>query len=204
MSRATGLRVISVDYTLTPHARWDKIQEQVISVFKALLAEGYTMDGIAIYGDSAGGGLAASTVLNLRDRGMGMPAAAVLWAPWVDIRIEGDTMFTLENHDPMLSHRVLEVGAPAYAGELDFTDPRVSPMFADFSKGYSPTLIQAGTKEMTLSNAVRFYQTLDAAGQDTTLDIYEGMWHVFQQNDVPEAEVAVSKSAAFINEHLGN
>ncbi len=203
MTRATGLRVISVDYTLTPHAHWDEIQKQVISVFEALLAEGYTMDDIAIYGDSAGGGLAASTVLNLRDRGMGMPAAAVLWAPWVDIRLEGDTIFTLENDDPMLSHSIFEVGAQVYADGLDYTDPRVSPMFADFSKGYSPTLVQAGTKEMPLSNAVRFYQTLDAAGQDTTLDIYEGMWHVFQQNDVPEAEIALSKSAAFIHEHLG-
>ena len=202
MARATGLRVISVDYTITPHAHWDKIQEQVISVFKALLAEGYTMDDIAIYGDSAGGGLAASTVLNLRDRGMGMPAAAVLWAPWVDIRLEGDTIHTLENHDPILSRPIFEVGAEIFADGLDYTDPRVSPVFADFSKGFSPTLIQAGTKEMPLSNAVRLYQKLDAAGQDTTLDIYEGMWHVFQQNDVPEAEVALSKSAAFINKHL--
>ncbi len=160
------------------------------------------MDDIAIYGDSAGGGLAASTVLNLRDRGMGLLAAVVLWAPWVDIRYEGDTLYTLENDDPMLSRSIFEVGAQVYADGLDYTDPRVSPLFADFSKGYSPTLIQAGTKEMPLSNAVRFYQTLDVAGQDVTLDIYEGMWHVFQQNDVPEAEVAVSKSAAFINEHL--
>ncbi len=203
MTRVTGLRVISVDYTLAPHAQWDEIQEQVISVFEALLAEGYTMEDIAIYGDSAGGGLAALTVLNLRDRGMGMPAAAVLWAPWVDIRLEGDSIFTLENHDPMLSRPIFEVGAQIYADGLEFTDPRVSPMFADFSKGYSPTLIQAGTKEMPLSNAVRFYQTLDLAGHKATLDIYEGMWHVFQQNDVPEAEVAVAKSAAFINKHLG-
>jgi len=100
MSRATGLRVVSVDYTLAPRVRWDEIQEQVISVFKVLLAEGYAMGDIAIYGDSAGGGLAASTVLNLRDRGMGMPAAAVLWAPYVDLRIAGDTFSTLEDHDP--------------------------------------------------------------------------------------------------------
>ncbi len=202
MTRATSLRVISVDYTLTPHAHWDEIQKQAISVFEALLAEGYTMDDIAIYGDSAGGGLAASTVLNLRDRGMGMPAAAVLWSPFVDIRLEGDTIHTLEVHDPILAHRTYEVSAPAYAGGLDYTDPRVSPMFADLSKGFSPTLIQAGTKEMPLSNAVRFYQALDLAGQDTTLDIYEGMWHIFQSSDIPEAEIAVRKSAAFINERL--
>ena len=95
------------------------------------------------------------------------------------------------------------MGAEAFADGLDFKDPRVSPIFADLSKGYSPTLFEAGTKEMPLSNAVRFYQTLEAAGQDTTLDIYEGMWHLFQQHDVPEAEVALSKSAAFINKHLG-
>ena len=202
MTRATGLRVISVDYTLAPAARWDEIQDEAISVFEALLAEGYSMDDIAIFGDSAGGGLAASTVLNLRDRGMGMPAATVLWSPYIDLRMVGDTMFTLIDEDPLLSHDMFGVFAPAYAGELDFTDPRVSPIFADFTKGYSPTLIQAGTKEVILSAAVRYYQKLDAAGQDTTLDIYDGMWHVFQQSNVPESEIAIGKSAAFINMHL--
>ncbi len=203
MSRATGLRVISVNYTTAPFAKWEEIQEQVISVFQSLLSEEYTMEDIALYGDSAGGGLAVSTVLNLRERGMGMPAAVVLWSPWVDLTNAGDTANTLENADPTLSYDgLLNESAKAFADGLDLTDPRVSPLYADFSGGFSPSLIQAGTKEILLSTAVRLFQKLEAAGQNTKLDIYEGLWHIFQQHPIPETEIAIGKSAAFINDHL--
>jgi len=203
MSRASGLRLISVDYTTAPFARWEEIQAQVISVFRALLAEGYELEDIAHYGDSAGGGLATSTVLTLRDQGMGMPAAVVLWAPWVDLSDAGDTAHTLKDADPALSYEsLLYESALAYADGLDLIDPRISPLYADFSDGFSPVLIQGGTKEIFLSTSVRLYQKLDGAGQDATLDIYEGMWHVFQQFPFPESEVAIRKSADFINAHL--
>lgn len=204
MSRATRMKVISVDYTLAPTDNWEKIQGDVIKVFEALLAAGYTMDDIALYGDSAGGGLATSTVLNLRDKGMGMPAVAVLWAPWVDLTNEGDTAHTLSEEDPLLDYeKLLEPSAMVYADGLDLNDPRVSPINADFSKGFPPVLIQGGTKEIFLSTAIRLYQKLEAEGQDAKLDIYEGMPHVFQQFPLPESEIAIAKSAAFIRKHLG-
>jgi epsilon-lactone hydrolase len=203
MSRAAGLKVISVDYTTAPFADWKKIQEQVITVFKALLAEGYSMDDIAIYGDSAGGGLAVSTVLNLRDRGMGMPAAVLLLSPWVDLGDRGDTARTLKDADPTLTYTpALHNSALAYADGLDLSDPRVSPLYGDFEKGFPPSLITEGTKCIFLSTSVRLYQALQAAGQKTKLDIYEGMWHVFQLYPIPESEVAITRAADFINEHL--
>jgi len=203
MSRATGLRLISVDYTTAPFATWSEIQEQVASVFRALLAEGYHMEDIALYGDSAGGGLAVSTALNLRDEGIGMPACVVLWSPWVDLTDDGDSFRTLRNADPTLNYEnLLYESALAYAGGLELTDARVSPLNADFSGGFPPTLIQAGTKEIFLSTAVRLFQKLEADGQNATLDVYEGMWHIFQQFPLPETEVAVGKSADFINRHL--
>ena len=116
ISRATGLRVISVDYTTAPFADWQQIQEQVVSVIKVLLAQGYAMKDIALYGDSAGGGLAISTTLNLRDRGLGLPAAVVLLSPWVDLTNNGDTMHTLDNTDPTLKYdTMLKNSAQAYA-----------------------------------------------------------------------------------------
>ena len=203
MCRATGLRVISVDYTTAPFARWHEIQEQVISVFQALLEQGYSMRDISLYGDSAGGGLALSTVLNLRDRGMGMPAAVALLSPWADITDAGDTMHTLENTDPSLHYDpLLKTSAQAYADGLDLTDPRVSPLYADFSKGFSPALITEGTKCIFLSTSVRVFQALEAAEQEATLDVYEGMWHVFQTAPSPETEVSLKKIAAFFHQHL--
>lgn len=203
MSRATGLRVISVNYTTAPFANWEEIQAQVISVFQSLITEGYSMDDIALYGESAGGGLAVSTVLNLRERGMGMPAAVVLWSPWVDLTNAGDSSNTLERADPTLSYDgLLGESAKAFADGLDLSDPRISPLNADFSKGFSPSLIQAGTKEIFLSTAVRLYQKLESSGQSSKLDIYEGMWHAFQEYPIPEAEIAIAKSAAFIKDYL--
>ena len=185
MSRATGLRLISVDYTTAPFATWAEIQD------------------IALYGDSAGGGLAVSTVLRLRNQGMGMPAAVVLWSPWVDLSDDGDSAYTLRDDDPTLNYEnLLYESALAYADGVELRDPRVSPLFADFSRGFSPSLIQAGTKEILLSTAVRLFQKLEADSQEVTLDIYEGMWHIFQQFPLPETEVAVGKSAAFITAHL--
>jgi len=203
LAAKSGIRVISVDYTLAPEANWKIIQDQVLSVFKDLLDQGYRMTEMAIIGDSAGGNLATRTVLTLRDNGLGMPAAVVLWAPWSDLTDEGDTAITLKDAEPILSYRnILEPSARAYAAGLDLKDPRVSPLYADFTKGFPPTLIQDSTRTTFLSTSVRLYRKLEAAGAQPVLDLYEGMWHVFQADLVPEGETAVEKSAAFIATRL--
>jgi len=114
MADVTGLRVISVDYTLAPHAKWQQVTDQVVAVFEALRKQGYAMKDMAIYGDSAGGGLAAGTVLKMRDQGKEMPAAVVLWSPWSDITDTGDTYVTLKHAEPVyLYDRVLKPSADA-------------------------------------------------------------------------------------------
>jgi acetyl esterase/lipase len=201
----TGLRVISVDYTNPPRARWAEVTGQVVRVFKALNAQGFAMKDLAIYGDSAGGGLAAGAVLKMRDLGMGMPAAVVLWSPWADITETGDTYVTLKEAEPnYLYERVLGPSADAYADPKDQKNPYVSPVYGDFKKGFPPTLIQGGTREIFLSNFVRLYQALDSAGQTVTLDIYEGMPHVFQVKlaTSPESMMALEKMDAFLQRHL--
>jgi len=207
MAGATGLRVISVDYTLAPHAKWPEITAQVVSVIQALVAEGHTLKKIAIYGESAGGGLAAGAVLKMRDQGLGMPAAVVLWSPWSDITDSGDTCVTLQDADPLLYYpNSLRHCADAYADPADQKHPYVSPVHGDYSKGFPPTLIQAGTKEIFLSNAVRHYQALDNAAIPVKLDLYEGMWHIFQvfNHDLPESKLARKKVRTFLDERLGN
>jgi acetyl esterase/lipase len=197
--------VISVDYTNPPRARWAEVTDQVVRVFKALNGQGFAMKDLAIYGDSAGGGLAAGAVLKMRDLGMGMPAAVVLWSPWADITETGDTYVTLKEAEPnYLYERVLGPSADAYADPKDQKNPYVSPVYGDFKKGFPPTLIQGGTREIFLSNFVRLYQALDSAGQTVTLDIYEGMPHVFQVKlaTSPESMMALEKMDAFLQRHL--
>ena len=205
MAETTGLRVISIDYTLAPHARWQQITDQVVSVFKALREQGYAMKDMAIYGDSAGGSLAAGSVLKMRDKGMGMPAAVVLWSPWSDITDTGDTYFTLKRADPAYFYdKHLKTSADAYADPKDQKHPYVSPVYGDYTKGFPPTLIQGGSKEIFLSNFIRHYQALDTAGQIVKLDIYEGMIHVFQVAlaGTPESKTALMKVDAFLKQHL--
>ena len=146
VARASGLRVVSVDYTLAPFARWPEITDQVIAVFQGLIAEGSPAGQLAIYGDSAGGSLAAGSVLKMRDLGMEMPAAVVMWSPWSDITDAGDSYWTLTGVEGSYLYDLhLKPAAAAYADPVDHRNPYVSPVYGDYSKGYPPTLIQGGT-----------------------------------------------------------
>ena len=205
VARHTGLRVIAVDYTNPPRAKWQEVTDQVVTVFKELMKQGYAMEDIAIYGDSAGGGLAAGSVLKMRDAGLGTPAAVVLWSPWADITETGDTYQTLKDADPnFLYEKMLGPSADAYADRKDQKHPYVSPVYGDFTKGFPPTLIQGGTREIFLSNFVRLYQALDTSGQTVKLDLYEGMPHVFQLKlpESPESVTALQKMDAFLVKYL--
>ena len=204
-AHSTGLRVISVDYTVAPHARYDAMSDQVVAAIRALLEQGQRLENTAIYGDSSGGGLAAAVVLKMRDRGLGMPAAAVLVSAWLDVTTSGDTETTLHDHDPNQLYEKHGVhAAAAFADPRDQKHPYASPVYGDFSKGFPPTLIQGGLKETLLSGFVRLYQALDAAGVPVKLDLYEGMIHNFQDRipDAPESILARKKMRDFLLRYL--
>lgn len=204
MATYGSLRVISVDYTLAPQARWQRIGDQVVAVYRALLRQGYRPQSIGVWGDSAGGALAAGAVLKLRDQNLPLPAAVVLWSPWSDLSGSGDSYDTLAAADPLLQRSKLASSAAAYADPADQRQPYVSPVYGDYRKGFPPTLIQGGTREIFLSNCVRLYQAMSAAGVRATLDLYEGMPHVFQilASQTPEAQQAMRKVQAFWNVYL--
>lgn len=203
VAQASGMRVISIDYTNPPAARWDTVQAQIGAVLKGLAAGGTPMNRVALFGDSAGGNLVLRTVLNLGEQGQPMPAAVLLFSPWADLTNSGDTAITLAGADPTLSYDgLLANSARAYAGDLDLRDPRVSPLYATFGKAFPPTLIQDGTRTILLSASVRTYRALRAAGADATLDLYEGMWHVFQGAPAPEAAAALATAGAFLRRQL--
>jgi acetyl esterase/lipase len=202
----TGLRVISVDYTVAPLAKYNQMSDEVIAAFSALLKGGQRLQDMVIYGDSSGGGLAAAVVLKMRDLGLGMPAAAVLVSPWLDVTSSGDTETTLHDADPNQLYEKHGVhAAAAFADPKDQKHPYASPVYGDFSKGFPPTLIQGGLKETLLSGFVRLYQALDVAGVPVKLDLYEGMIHNFQDRipDSPEAMLARQRIRAFVHRYLG-
>jgi acetyl esterase/lipase len=197
--------VISVDYTLAPHQKFEAMTDQVVTAIKSLVASGQRLADTAIYGDSSGGGLAAAVILKMRDRGMGLPAAAALVSGWFDVTPSGDTETTLHDADPNQLYELHTVyAAAAFADLADQKHPYASPVYGDFSKGFPPTLLQGGLKEVLLSAFVRMYQALDTAGVPVKLDLYEGMIHNFQDRipDAPESVLARRKLRDFLRHHL--
>jgi len=206
---ATGLRVISIDYTVAPVGKWQTVTDEVLAVLDGLQKEGHKLKDIAIYGESAGGAMSAGSVLKMRDKGLGMPAAVVLWSPWADITNSGDSAITIRNFDPYYVYeKHLKPAADAYADPKDQKHPYVSPVYGDYSKGFPPTLIQGGTREIFLSHFVRQYRVIEGADGIAVLDLYDGMPHVFQMRpelaDAPETKTALKKMAAFLKRHLGD
>ena len=197
----TGRVVHSVDYTLAPRAQWRQVIGEVTNAWKAILGRSSHIPGLI--GDSAGGCIAAAASLALRDQGAPTPAALVLLSPVVDFSRGGDTNETLAPYD-YLEARLLEPGLRAYADPSDWDEPLVSPIRADFTPGFPPTLLQVGTREVLLSDSVRLHRALRAAGRASRLEVYEGMPHVFQPMlaQTPEGRAAWREIADFWTEHL--
>jgi len=199
----TALRVLSVDYTLAPVATFEEISTQVVTAVRALLHEGYRLQDTLMFGDSSGGGLTVAVILKLRDLGLGLPAAAVLVSPGIDLTPADDASHPAGA--AVLSSR-RERAVWRAAGTAPFVEGKVPTpsIYADFSSGFPPTLIQGGTKEALLDGFVRLYHALDLTGVQVRLDLYEGMTHNFQfrQPDAPEAQMAWRKIRDFVRLHF--
>jgi acetyl esterase/lipase len=205
LADATGLRVLSIEYGLAPEQKWRATIDQVLAVLAALPGEGHPLQRVAVYGESAGGGLAAGAVLAMRDRGFGMPAALLLLSPWADVTNSGDTSITLRDVEPAYRYDThLRSSAAAYADPADQKHPYVSAVYGDFGPGYPPTLIQGGTRELFLSHFVRLHRAIDAAGGTAVLDLYEGMPHGFAAvlPDSDESVAAFDRARRFLLGHL--
>ena len=203
MAVASGDEVISIDYTLAPRGNWRTATDQVIAVYRAVLADRASSE-IGMLGDSAGGALVAGSVLKMRDRGLALPGALLLLSPWADITATGDSYATLADADPTLTASSLAASAAAYAEPKDQQHPYVSPVHGDYSRAFPPTMIQGGTREIFLSNCVRLYQAIRGGGHEAVLDFYEGMPHVHQAliPAAPESTTSMRRAAAFFDHHL--
>ena len=204
MARATGRRVISVDYTLAPKGHWQLVTDQLTAVYKAVLASGVPAARIGLYGESAGGNIIAGTAFKIRDQGLPAPAGLVLISPASDLTGAGDTRVTLKEADPILYSPAVQPAIDLYASPADQKNPYASPIYGDFTKGYPPTLIIGGTREILLSDMVRLHRAIRAAGGESRLELYEGMPHAFPPTmaDTPEGRSAVAEEVAFWNQHL--
>jgi len=195
-----GLTTLSVDYRTPPADPFPAALEDGFAVYRELLAEAGGRR-IVVGGVSAGANLAAAVTLLVRERGLQPPAAVVLLTPEVDLTEAGDTFRTNALLDVTLKAGLAECNA-LYAAGHALTDPYVSPLFADFSAGFPPTLIQSGTRDLFLSNSVLMHRKLRSAGIEAELHVWEAMPHVgFGVAPVPENEEIGQEVRRFIARH---
>lgn len=205
IGRRTQARVISLDYRLAPEHPYPAAVDDVLAAYDALLREGVAPSDIAFAGDSAGGGLAVATMVNARDRGLPVPAAAFLMSPYADLTLAGATMDTKSDVDPLLSRELLKPRVADYAAGQDPALSLISPVFADLS-GLPPLIIQAGTHEVLLDDAVRLAQRAAADDVAVTLDLVPEVPHVFQ-NFYPildEATDALDRAGQLLTAHFAS
>ena len=191
----TGRVAYGVDYRVPPDHPYPAALDDCVAAYRALLAE-VPASRVVVSGTSAGGNLAGALLLRARDEGLPMPAGALLLTPELDLTESGDSFDTLMGLDVVLPARLMEMNL-LYAGGADLADPYLSPLFGDVS-GFPPTLLQAGTRDIFLSNAVRMHRKLRTAGVRAELHVWEGMPHAGFGGLTPEDREVSQELRAFI------
>ena len=204
LAEASGMRVLVVDYRLAPENPFPAAVDDATNCYRWLLDDGFNPKYIAIGGDSAGGGLAAATMVQLKNLGLPQPNCGILLSPWTDLSLSGPSIESNADADVMLTRGALEGMATHYLGERDRKAPLASPLFADLT-GLPPLLIHVGSTEMLLSDAEQLAQKLTEHGGNSTLEIWPKMPHVFQMfgSRIPEGRKAITSLGEYLREHTG-
>lgn len=203
-SHYTGIKSISVDYRAPPDHPFPAAVDDAVAVWRALIAE-RSPTSMAAFGTSAGGGLTLAMALKLKMLGLPLPGALGCGTPWTDLTGASDSYQVNEGVDGIFTRfdGIARGLAALYAGATPLTDPLVSPIFGDFA-GFPPTIFITGTRDILLSDTVRAYRAMRAAGVDARLEVHEAMSHAeyIYAFNAPESAVAFGDLAAFFDSHL--
>ena len=203
LAKAARARAFAVDYRLAPEHPFPAALEDSLAAYHCLLELGISPGKIVFAGNSSGGNLVLAALLKLKSAGEPLPAAAVCLSPATNLAERGASFQANARKEAILPPNFSSAGRAAYTQDCDVHDPLVSPIFGDLH-GLPPLLIQAGADEVLLSDATSFAEKARQAGVDVTLEVYAGMWHVWQiyAPYLPEAEQALRSVARFIDGHI--
>jgi acetyl esterase/lipase len=203
LAEGVGIPVYAIDYRLAPEHPFPAGLDDCVTAYRALLAKGLSPEHIAIGGDSAGGNLTLATALKLKELGLPLPAALVCLSPVTDH--EGFESRTDNiKRDAMFDARMIPSVTPLYCPDADPTHPLVSPYRGDVT-GLPPTLFHCSRDELLRDDSIRMAEKMKAAGVDATIEVWPGVFHVWQvtADVLPEARKAVANIVDFLKARLG-
>ncbi len=197
LAHATGYSVLCFAYRLAPEFQYPAPLEDAKKVWEYLMQQGYGARDIVLLGDSAGGNLALTLTLWLRQQNRFVPGRLVLLSPWTDMTCSGESYQQYKDTDPMITEEYMHAVRNAYAPNGNWQDPFLSPVNANF-EGFPPVLIQVGSNEVLFSDSASLHHNLIEQGIPCRMECWEGMWHVFQTFPIPRADKAVESIARFL------
>lgn len=197
LAMSTSMDVLSFDYRLAPEYPYPAALEDAMTAWNYLMLLGYGARDVIVAGDSAGGNLALALTHKLKGEGRILPRGLVLMSPWTDLTASGKTHGSKKEVDPVLNEEYIEQMICNYACGQNLENPFISPIFGDF-EGFPSTYIQVGDNEILLSDATMLHKKMVKANVPVKIDIFKGMWHVFQMSPFKTAYEAMDKNAEFI------
>ena len=203
IARRARLKAVTLDYRLAPEHPYPAAVDDALAAYRGLLEQGVDPGQIALAGESAGGGLAVALLLALRQAGLAFPSCAYLMSPYADLTLSGDTLAEKQDLDPLLTPEGLRLRVPDYVGGADARNPQISPIFGDLH-GLPPLLIQAGSHEILLSDALHLADRAARDDVSVALEITPGVPHVFQgfAAMLDEGDAALARAATFLEAQL--
>ena len=197
LAEAANKEIFCFNYRLAPEFKFPAPLEDAIKAWDYLMYLGYGARDIVVIGDSAGGNLALTLTMKLKEQGRRMPGGLVLFSPWTDMTGTSKSYATKANVDPVLSPEYIQRAVESYAPGEDVRNPYLSPRFADMS-GFPPVYIQVGTNEILYGDSVALNKKLLEANVIVNFEAFKGMWHVFQMTPLKAASEAIDKAAEFV------
>jgi acetyl esterase/lipase len=196
------ISVMSIDYRMPPEHPFPAAVDDVVAVWKSLLRD-RPAKSMALGGTSAGGGLTLASTLQFMELRVETPGALWVGTPWADLTKTGDSQFTNEGIDRILVtyDGLLEGAAKLYANGRDLKTPLISPVYGTF-RGFPPTYLVTGTRDLFLSDTVRVHRRMRVAGVVADLNVYEGVSHGEYMVESPESQQAYGELGAFLLQHL--
>jgi acetyl esterase/lipase len=196
-------RAFSVAYRLAPEYLFPSGLRDGVDAYRALLQKGVEPSSIVLAGDDAGGGLAFSALLAIRNGNMPMPAACVAMSPWIDLTLSGGSVLTNARTDAQLSWDLLFLTARHYLRKQSLADPYASPIYSGF-RDFPPLMVHAGSAEILRDDASRIGDRAAEANVPVSVEVYDGMQHLFQADpELQEAKMSMQRLGQFIRQHAG-